>query len=128
LVWLVAIFGCECWTFLKKDQKYIEAFEVYCYRRLQRTAWTKHETNECVFLKKRKVKKKFWGGEVDKDGLYGRVVWKKNNLEKEVIRGCTSTSGSRSRSRGQNEDDGLMTPANVPSVSFLLLFYTEHVV
>jgi len=48
LVWSVAIYGCEGWALLSKDQKYIEAYEMWCYRRLLSISWTKHKSNEWV--------------------------------------------------------------------------------
>ena len=48
LVWSVAIYGCEGWTLYSKDQKYIDAFEMWCYRRLLRIPWTQHKTNEWI--------------------------------------------------------------------------------
>jgi len=40
LAWSVAIYGSEGWTFRSKEVKYIEAFEIWCYRRLLRIPWT----------------------------------------------------------------------------------------
>jgi len=48
LVWSVAIYGCEGWTLYSKDQKYIDAFEVWSYRRLLRIPRTQHKTNEWI--------------------------------------------------------------------------------
>ena len=47
LVWstAVAIYGSEGWTLRSKEEKYIEAFEMWCYR-LLRIPWTQHKTNE----------------------------------------------------------------------------------
>jgi len=36
----------EGWTLYNKEQKYIDAFEMWCYRRLLRISWTQHKTNE----------------------------------------------------------------------------------
>jgi len=32
MVWSVAIYGSEDWTLRSKEEKYIEAFEMWCYR------------------------------------------------------------------------------------------------
>ena len=48
LVWSVAIYGSEGWTLRNKEEKYIEAFEMCCYRRLLRIPWTQHKTNEWI--------------------------------------------------------------------------------
>jgi len=36
LVWSIAIYGSEGWTLRSEEEKYIEAFEMWCYRRLLR--------------------------------------------------------------------------------------------
>jgi len=56
LVWSVAIYGSEGWTLRSREKKYIEAFEMWCYRRLLRIRWTQHKTNEWI-LGKLKVKR-----------------------------------------------------------------------
>ena len=48
LVWSVAIYGCEGWTLYSEDKKYIDAFEMWCHRRLLRISWTQHKTNEWI--------------------------------------------------------------------------------
>ena len=48
LVWPVALYGCETWTMRKKDEKRIEAAEMWFYRRLLRISWTERRTNESV--------------------------------------------------------------------------------
>jgi len=59
LVWLVAIYGSEGWTLRNKEEKYIEAFEMCCYRRLLRIPRTQHKTNEWI-LCKLKLTENFW--------------------------------------------------------------------
>jgi len=51
LVWSVAIYGCEGWTFYSEERKHIEAFEMWCYRRLLRISWTQHKMNKWVLHK-----------------------------------------------------------------------------
>ena len=51
LVWSVTIYGSEGWTLRGKEEKYIEAFEMWCYRRLLRIPWTQHKTNEWILCK-----------------------------------------------------------------------------
>ena len=40
MVFLVVIYGCESWTIKKDEHKRIDAFEVWCWRRLLRVPWT----------------------------------------------------------------------------------------
>jgi len=48
LVWPVAMYGCESWTFKKDDGKRISAFEMKCLRQVLRVSWTAKRTNEWV--------------------------------------------------------------------------------
>ena len=48
LVWPIALYGCQTWTTRKKDEKRIEAAEMWFYRRLLRISWTERRTNESV--------------------------------------------------------------------------------
>jgi len=56
----VAIYGCEGWTLNSKEQKYIDAFEMWCYRRLLRISWTQHKTNEWI-LRELEVERELLG-------------------------------------------------------------------
>ena len=39
-VWSVALYGAETWTLRRKEQKRLEAFEVWIWRRMERVKWT----------------------------------------------------------------------------------------
>ena len=43
--------GSECWALRKSGEKKIEAFELWCYRRLFRISWTDSKSNEWVLEK-----------------------------------------------------------------------------
>ncbi|KDR18382.1 hypothetical protein L798_07764 [Zootermopsis nevadensis] len=47
-VWSVALYGAETWTLRKKEQKYLESFEMWCWRRIEKIRWTDRGTNEEV--------------------------------------------------------------------------------
>lgn len=47
-VWSTALFGCETWTIGEADKKKIEAFEMWCYRRMLKIKWTDKIKNEEV--------------------------------------------------------------------------------
>ena len=51
LVWSVATYGSEGWIIHKAEEKQIEAFEMWCYRKVLRVSWTYHRTNEWVLLR-----------------------------------------------------------------------------
>jgi len=48
-----------------KEQKYIDAFEMWCYRRLLRISWTQHKTNEWILRElevERELDQNCWAG------------------------------------------------------------------
>jgi len=48
LVWPIATYGCEGWTLKRADDRRIEAFETWCFRRLLRVSWTQQKTNKWI--------------------------------------------------------------------------------
>ena len=45
MVFLVVMYGCESWTVKKVDCQRIDAFELWCWRRLLRVPWTAGRAN-----------------------------------------------------------------------------------
>jgi len=50
-VWSIALYGAETWTLRAVDQKHLESFELWCWRRMEKTSWTNHVRNEEVLLR-----------------------------------------------------------------------------
>ena len=49
LVFPVVMYGCESWTIIKKAEcQRIDAFELWCWRRLLRVPWTARRTNQSI--------------------------------------------------------------------------------
>ena len=48
LVFPVAMYGCESWTVKKAEHQRIDAFEVWCWRRLLRVPWTARRSNQSI--------------------------------------------------------------------------------
>jgi len=46
-VWSIALYGTETWTLQATDQKHLESFEIWCWRRMV-ISWTDHVRNEEV--------------------------------------------------------------------------------
>jgi hypothetical protein len=44
----MAFYGAETLTLRAADQKYLESFEVWCWRRMEKISWTDHVRNEEV--------------------------------------------------------------------------------
>jgi hypothetical protein len=47
-IWSIALYGAETWTLRKVDQKYLESFEMWCWRRIKKIIWTERVRNEEV--------------------------------------------------------------------------------
>ena len=44
----VVMYGCECWTVKKAEHRRIDAFELWCWRRLLRVPWTARRSNQSI--------------------------------------------------------------------------------
>ena len=47
----IALYGAETWTLRTVDQKHLESFEMWCWRRMENISWTDHVRNEEVLLR-----------------------------------------------------------------------------
>ena len=47
-MFLVVTYGCECWTIKKAERQRIDAFELWCWRRLLRVPWTARRFNQSI--------------------------------------------------------------------------------
>ena len=50
-IWSMALYGAETWTIRAADQKYLESFEMLCWRRMEKISWIDHVRNEEVLLR-----------------------------------------------------------------------------
>ena len=48
MVFPLAIYGCETWTVKKAESRRIDAFELWCWRRLLRVPWTARRSNQSI--------------------------------------------------------------------------------
>ena len=47
-VFPVVMYGCEIWTVKKAERRRIDAFELWCWRRLLRVPWTARRSNQSI--------------------------------------------------------------------------------
>ena len=47
-VFPVVMYGCESWTVKKAERRRIDAFELWCWRRLLRVPWTARRSNQSI--------------------------------------------------------------------------------
>ena len=48
MVFPVVMYGCESWTVKKAERRRIDAFDLWCWRRLLRVPWTSRRSNQSI--------------------------------------------------------------------------------
>ena len=48
MVFPVVMYGCDSWTLKKAERQRIDAFELWCWRRLLRVPWTARKSNQSI--------------------------------------------------------------------------------
>ena len=87
MVFPVVIYGCESWTVQKAERQRIDAFELWCWRRLLRVSWTARRSNQSIL--------KEINPEYSLEGLilklklqyFGHLMRKGDSLEKTLMLG-----------------------------------------
>ena len=51
MVFPLVMYGCESWTIKKAERRRIDAFELWCWRRLLRVPWTARRSNQSILKK-----------------------------------------------------------------------------
>ena len=99
MVFPVVMYGCESWTLKKAEHWRIDAFELWCWRRLLRVPWTARRANQSII--------KEISPEYSLEGLmlkwklqcFGYLMWRADPLEKTLMLGKTEAM----RRRGQHK-------------------------
>ena len=87
MVFPVVMYGCESWTRKKAECQIIDAFELWCWRRLLRVPWTARRSNQSILKEIRP--------EYSLEGLmlklklqnFGHLMWRADSLEKALMLG-----------------------------------------
>ena len=87
MVFPVVMYGCESWTIKKAKHRRIDAFELWCWRRLLRVLWTARRSNQSI-LKEINPKYSLEGLMVKlKLQYYGHLMQRTDSLEKTLVLG-----------------------------------------
>ena len=97
MVFPVVMYGCESWTVKKAECQRIDAFELWCWRRLLEVPWTARKSNQSIL-------KEISPG-CSLEGLmlklklqyFGHLMWRADSLEKTLMLG--NIEGRRRRGR-----------------------------
>ena len=93
------MYGCESWTIKKAECWRIDAFELWCWRRLLRVPWTARRSNQSI-LKKISPEYSLKGLMLKlKLQYYGHVTRRVNSLEKTLMLGGIVGRRRRGRQR-----------------------------
>ena len=93
------MYGCESWTIKKAECRRINAFELWCWRRLLRVPWTARRSNQSILKKT--------NPEYSLEGLilklklqyFGHLMGRADSLEKTLMLGKTEGRRRRGRQR-----------------------------
>ena len=94
MVFPVVMYGCESWTIKKAECPRIDAFELWCWRRLLRVPWTARRSNQSI-LKEISPGCSLVGLMKLKLQCFGYLLWRGDSLEKTVM--LRKTEGKRRR-------------------------------
>ena len=95
MIFPVVVYGCESWTKKKTEHQRIDAFELWCWRRLLRVPWTARRTKQSIL--------KEINPECSLEGLMlmlklqysGHLMWRASSLEKILIMGKSESKKRR---------------------------------
>ena len=99
MAFLVVMYGCESWTIKKAEHQRIDAFELWCWRRLLRLPWTARRSNQSIL---REIH-----SECSLEGLilklklqyFGHLMQRTDSLEKSQMLGKIEGRRRRGRQR-----------------------------
>ena len=87
MVFPVVMYGCQSWTIKKAECQRIDAFELWCWRRLSRVPWTARGSNQSI-LKETSPEYSLEGLMVSlKLQYFGHLMQRTDSLEKTVMLG-----------------------------------------
>ena len=98
MIFPVVMYGCESWTVKKTEHRRIDAFELWCWRRLLRVPWTARRSNQSILK------------EISPDSLeglmlklklqfFGHLMQRADSLEKTLMLGKTEGRRRRGQQR-----------------------------
>ena len=93
----MVMYGCESWTVKKAERRRIDAFELWCWRRLLRVPWTARRSNQSIL--------KEISPECSLEGLmlklqyFGNLMQRTDSLQKTLILGGIGGRRRRGRQR-----------------------------
>jgi hypothetical protein len=107
-VWSTDLYGAETWTLRAVNEKHLESFEMWCWRRMEKISWTYHVRNEEVLLRVKKQKNILHEIRKRKANWIGHILRRNCLLQRvteEKIQGEIEVTGRHGRRRKKLLDD-----------------------
>ena len=99
MVFPLVMYGCESWTIKKAKPQRIDAFELWCCRRLLRVPWTARRSNKSI-LKEISPEYSLKGLMLKlKLQYFGHLIWRTDSLEKTLMLGKIEGRRKREQQR-----------------------------
>ena len=105
MVFPIVMYGCESWTVKKAEYRRIDAFELWCWRRLLRVPWTARRSNQSIL---KEISPEYLLEELMlklKLQYFGHLMQKTDSLEKTLMLGNIEGRRRRGRQRIRWMDD-----------------------
>ena len=107
MVFPAIMYGCESWTIKKAERRRVNAFELWCWRRLLRVPWTARRSNQSILNE--------ISPEYSLEGLmlklnfqyFGHLMWRADSFEKTLMLGKTE---GRKRRDNRGWDGWMASP------------------
>ena len=105
MVFPVVMYGCESWTVKKAERRRIDAFELWCWRRLLRVPWTARRSNQSI-LKEISPGRSLEGLMLKlKLQYFGHLMRRVDSLEKTLMLGSDAGRDWGQEEKGTTEDE-----------------------
>ena len=99
MVFPVVVYGCESWTIKKSERRRIDAFELWCWRRLLRVPWTARRPNQSI-LKEISLEYSFEGRMLKlKLQYFGHLMRRTDSFDKTLMLGKIEGGRRRGQKR-----------------------------
>ena len=99
VIFPVVVYGCESWTIRKAECQRIDAFQLWCWKRLLRVPWIARRSNQSI-LKEINPKYSLEGLLLKlKLQFFGHLMYRADSLEKTLILGKTEGKRRREQQR-----------------------------
>ena len=99
MVFPIVMYGCESWTIKKAEHRRIDAFELWCWRRLLRVPWTARRSNQSIL---KEISPEYSMEELIlklKLQYFGFLMQRADSLEKTLMLGKIEGGRRRGRQR-----------------------------